>query len=69
MWVLRVWYQELWGFIPFSLVFSASSFQPRLFDLVFFSSLSFPAAHLPRQWTLRTSCFESWRDTEKKTRW
>ncbi|MCS3675407.1 hypothetical protein GGP66_002854 [Salinibacter ruber] len=26
MWVLRVWYQELWGIIPFSLVFSTSSF-------------------------------------------
>lgn len=24
-------------------------FQPRLFSLVFFSSLSFPAAHLPHQ--------------------
>ncbi len=52
--LLRVWYQELWGFIPFSLVFSTSSF-----------SAAYPFQRL----IFRISCFESWRGTEKKTRW
>ncbi|MCS3859993.1 DMSO/TMAO reductase YedYZ molybdopterin-dependent catalytic subunit [Salinibacter ruber] len=49
MWVLRVWYQELWGIIPFSLVFSASSF-----------SAAYPFQRL----IFRISCFESWHGTE-----